>query len=456
MQLYRVGSAMHFSLPALEIGPNEGFEPAKDIFKRKGFGDGLTSLLEASSDPLVIALNGQWGTGKSIFLKMFAGALRQKGYPVIYFDAFAHDYLADAFEALAGEIIDLANQLKKPEASKKVKQAAIEAGKVLFKVGAGIGIRVATAGLLDAAHVSGAIEDAKDAVGGASDKIVERALSSRNDQRNTLAAFRETLSSLPALLSDKEKPLVFIIDELDRCRPSFALEILERMKHFFAVDGLHFVLGVHAAQLECSVRVSYGAEIDASLYLQKFINLTVNLDVPSEHRHDGAAQKYVNYLVQKMEFRPQDADAVRACGQIITAIARHNDIKLRTIERIMSTLAITLAFSPTNSLREPSIISGLCVMKVIAPTLFEKAQAGTLVYQEVSDLFKLKQKDDHTDWPGEYFITWWRYGTDASVGQETIERVRSALFHYNLRDRTRLVPTIANYIVDGFVRPDTI
>jgi hypothetical protein len=60
--------------PAIEIGDLEGFTPEKDIFQRAVFGDGLTSLVSAAEDPLVIMLDSPCGTGKTTFIKMWAGA----------------------------------------------------------------------------------------------------------------------------------------------------------------------------------------------------------------------------------------------------------------------------------------------------------------------------------------------------------------------------------------------
>jgi len=86
--------------PALDIGETEGFVPQKDIFGRVQIGVGLTNLVTSVSESLVIVLDGQWGSGKSTFLKMWAGHLRQHGLPVVYFDAFANDYVEDAFTGL--------------------------------------------------------------------------------------------------------------------------------------------------------------------------------------------------------------------------------------------------------------------------------------------------------------------------------------------------------------------
>jgi predicted KAP-like P-loop ATPase len=257
---------MAFFPHPLEIGDRDGFTK-NDIFGRKAVGDGLTNLLSALSDPVVMAVNGEWGSGKTVFLKMWSGALRNQGYPVVYFDAFAHNYIGDAFAAIAGEIIDLEKQkLGKDD----FKDKALAVGKVLLHAGV---INAVKSGTGIVRSVGDVADGAKDAA----DKLLERVLSSRDEERLIIQAFRDALSALPASFCPPEedeqgnptppRPLIFIIDELDRCRPSFALEVLERIKHFFAVPNVHFVLGVNVEQLENSVRAACGLRSGVKTYL---------------------------------------------------------------------------------------------------------------------------------------------------------------------------------------------
>lgn len=87
------------------------------------------------------------------------------------------------------------------------------------------------------------------------------------------------------------KPLVFIIDELDRCRPTFALELMERVKHLFQVPGITFVFGANKKSLMASVRSGYGDQEDE--YLQKFFDLEFKLPIfPAS----VLAKRYINKL----------------------------------------------------------------------------------------------------------------------------------------------------------------
>ncbi|MCO6450428.1 MAG: hypothetical protein J5I90_06525 [Caldilineales bacterium] len=67
--------------PPLEIGDEEGFTPEKDIFGRKNLGMGLVNLLANLADPIVLALDGQWGAGQPRTLRQISGPSRLLGLP---------------------------------------------------------------------------------------------------------------------------------------------------------------------------------------------------------------------------------------------------------------------------------------------------------------------------------------------------------------------------------------
>jgi energy-coupling factor transporter ATP-binding protein EcfA2 len=304
-------NAMHIFPPQIDIFDDEGFLPEKDIFKRAEFGNDLASLVALADDPMVIALDGQWGSGKTTFVKMWAGLLRQKGHPVIYFDAFASDYIDDAFLAIAGEVVALAQQQKKantPALNNFLNKAA-HAGRAVLRSGIKVGVKAAMLGALDAADfddLKSIADDIADEVSSKSDEYVKALLLRHGEERKNIEGMRAALSELANTLgrkptADKEDdskalPIVFIIDELDRCKPPFALDLLEKIKHVFSVPGVHFVLVTHLTQLEHFVRFSYGDGIDARTYLQKFYNLIVHLPEDSKYDHERISRKYMEYL----------------------------------------------------------------------------------------------------------------------------------------------------------------
>jgi predicted KAP-like P-loop ATPase len=369
----------------LEIDDNEGFTPEKDIFGRARIGAGLTNLISSMSDPTVIAVDGQWGCGKTTFLKMWAGSLRQAGFPVVYFDAFENDYIDDAFLAIASGIIALAEEKKKAatSAGRRLVKNAIGAGKVLLRSSLKLSVKAATFGAVGAADLEDTAKDLAAEASDLVDKHLGELLTKQKQKKDAIQGFRDALAELPSLLSDhpsdgelsRPKPLIFIIDELDRCRPSFALEILERVKHFFSVPNIHFVRGVHLDQLRNSVIVAYGPNIDAQTYLQKFIHLTLHLIDQERYRHERLVTKFVDYLEVSMNVNAEDRNQVRLAAGFVRHVAEQRNMSLRAIERVFGYLSIAFAFTPDNFLRPPPILGGLCVLKVLAP-LFSKKQSG--------------------------------------------------------------------------------
>jgi len=306
---------MRFTPTPIIVEDDDGFEK-NDLFELKEFGERLTSLVSNIEEPLVIALDGPWGCGKSTFAAQWAGDLRKNNIPVIRFDAFESDHQEDAFIALSSEIAALAKQKipGEPEVITSFIDKAKGAGRVLLPFAIKASIRAATLGAvsIDDEALSEGVKAFVNGTGGdfgnLSESLIQERLDKVEADKDALAEFKIVLSELAQSLAspvegeeaDNESedgkaeaedehitpPLVFIIDELDRCRPTFALSILERIKHLFSVDGVCFVLVTHIPQLEAVVNGAYGAKVDAGRYLEKFFQLKVALPEPHEqHRN---------------------------------------------------------------------------------------------------------------------------------------------------------------------------
>lgn len=86
-------------------------------------------------------------------------------------------------------------------------------------------------------------------------------------EKQSLQYFKEALAKITSKL---DKPLVFIVDELDRCKPEFAIRLIERIKHFW-YPKVVFILAINKTQLEESINNFYGFSNTAN-YLEKFID----------------------------------------------------------------------------------------------------------------------------------------------------------------------------------------
>ena len=176
------------------------------------------------------------------------------------------------------------------------------------------------------------------------------------------------------------RPLVFIIDELDRCRPTFAIELLERVKHIFDVPHLVFILGINRDELCNSLQSVYG-EIDANVYLRRFFDMEFSLpDIDSE--------QFCRSIMAKFEleefFRCLDLSAktnkhseeFRNLSEGFPVLCSHFDFSLRDIVYCVSMIALTGRNLTKGQLIYPWLLGLLIPLKLKNPALFRQYILG--------------------------------------------------------------------------------
>ena len=82
-------------------------------------------------------------------------------------------------------------------------------------------------------------------------------------------------------LGKKKLPIYICIDELDRCRPTYAISLLEGVKHLFNAKGVCFVFSTNLAQLSESVKAVYGPGFNGHMYLKRFFDFDYQLPPPA-------------------------------------------------------------------------------------------------------------------------------------------------------------------------------
>lgn len=105
--------------------------------------------------------------------------------------------------------------------------------------------------------------------------------------------------ALTLFIEENQSNLLVFVDELDRCRPDYAISYLETIKHVFDVKGIVFILAVDRAQLECSAKAAFGAELDFPEYFRKFIHREVNFPQPTIDSYKSLSSKYVSYYLER-------------------------------------------------------------------------------------------------------------------------------------------------------------
>ena len=112
--------------------------------------------------------------------------------------------------------------------------------------------------------------------------IFENEVNDYVDRKNSINEFKTSLADF-IVDAYNGKPFIFIIDELDRCRPNYAVSILEQIKHFFSVPNIIFVLSIDKNQLGSAVKGVYGSDsLNSEEYLRKFIDLEYSIPEPNK------------------------------------------------------------------------------------------------------------------------------------------------------------------------------
>ncbi|MHB1185177.1 MAG: KAP family P-loop NTPase fold protein [Desulfobulbia bacterium] len=375
---------MKFVTPSLVVEDLDGFK--NDILQRQSFGEALLNLVMRSNDELVISVDGKWGEGKTTFIKMWQGLLKEKNIPSIYIDAFQNDYVEDAFISIASAITSyIESHVEETEKGSDFKEKAKKVGVQLLSWSAKVGIKAVTLGVVKEADIDALADIKNDVATGASGVIadfIKERLGSHSKDVEIVRSFKDELSLLPSKIKDNESnKLIIIIDELDRCKPSFSVEVLEKIKHLFSVQHVVFVLVMHKEQLEEAIKCVYGIKIDAHTYLQKFINIETSLPKRTNDRYKNDLRIYSERLLVLHEIETWGNN--KFIIDCLDLLAQHFNLSLRQLEKVYTNLAIIYGTSASNELMLVAIITFISVIKIVNPSLFGKILAHQISFSDL-------------------------------------------------------------------------
>lgn len=334
------------------LGDDPGSAFAEDLFERKQIADNLTRLFSQCDDGLVVTIDADWGEGKTSFVRMWEAELKGNDQFVpIYYDAFAHDFSSDAFVSIAAAIYngikgrlgdkdERDNKAQLESLKRSTKNLAIN----LARVATGMGVSTLTGGLVGSKEIEGLAKKTVDeltfgTLEAEADALFEAYLKSDDVVRG----YRESLRSALERARGEENgaKAVIFVDELDRCRPTFAVEVIEKIKHFFNVDGVFFVLAVNSKQLARAVESVYGAACGVgSEYLDKFVHLSVcppRMSNRSGYKGRGFTFSFIDFLCEGIGVNLSKKEKV-----IFSEFTIYFGLGPRQVERTMSLVALVV------------------------------------------------------------------------------------------------------------------
>ncbi len=292
-------------------------------------------LIDTVEGGCSIALNGEWGSGKTMFVKQVklvmdfknphfdrskadglyenSGFLNSiscsESYSTVYYDAWENDSHEDSLLSLI--------------------YATIRSNQHLFDADKRRNLSEILGKLLDVITERNVSDFFNQLKGDTPLEVIEQS-------ENINLLMREFLDSL---IAEKGNRLVIFVDELDRCRPSYAVQLLERIKHFFYDERITFVFSVNFSQLQHTVKSYYGPFFDATRYLDNFFDLRVAMPPVDYNR----------FFDYKFPFVQSRYIYDRVCRQVI----QYFSFSLRETERYLQMMKIA-AYSSTHNTYAPS------------------------------------------------------------------------------------------------------
>ncbi len=242
-----------------------------DYFGRNIYIKNLINYIAVAEEQTTFAISGDWGSGKTVFMHQFMTVLQNQDmmekcglssmtaneYEVFYYNAWENELLQKPSIAILNSLLA---KYYPYDATDKEKLENF-----LTRIG-NIALKLTTAGALG-------LEDFKSSN---SDEI---------DVKKINQTFSDAIDYI--LKRTNRTRVIIIIDELDRCKPTTVIKLLEEVKHFYSHESLCFLFSADLKQLGHTIKKLYGTEFDSDLYMQRFFDAIFTLN-------GNSYEKYVN------------------------------------------------------------------------------------------------------------------------------------------------------------------
>lgn len=288
-------------------------------------------LINSVEGAFSIALNGKWGSGKTFFVKQtkmlfeafnehtqmlnditeddresikdlwnrfisryFRDKFDPQSHVCVYFDAWEHDNDSDPLASIIYTISETATSAYKFDGERKYLDIASN----IVTLASGRDYKP----LLESLKSKGLTDAVK----------------------ANLSIQEEINEYLINLLPEHGERLLVFIDELDRCNPQYAIQLLEKVKHYFSNDQITFVFSVNLEQLQYTIKQYYGNDFDSYRYLDRFFDLTIQIPKLNLNEY----------------YMSSNIDTTHTVYQIGNAVVKHYNLEMREISRYFNTLKI--------------------------------------------------------------------------------------------------------------------
>lgn len=285
----------------------------EDVLDRQNFIQqviDLTKVVSENRKSCCFAIEGEWGSGKSFVLERIQECLEKEKlngrdqFFVAQYDCWKHDYYEEPVVAIISVLWELTDNYVNaiPDI---VKKDFVSAAKNIM------------------AKIFTKMVESKTGVD------IEGCFGTGGDDKeiyDQYFGFDDAIEQVRAALKEiaEDQTVVIIVDELDRCLPSYAIKVLERIHHiFYELENIVVIIAMEKKQIENSLHQIYGAGMDVDQYLKKFISFSIKLD-------NGSARNFITKYADFTDmFDIQQSDEIENFFKNITS-----GMDIRTQEKI--------------------------------------------------------------------------------------------------------------------------
>lgn len=363
----------------------------QDLLDRQRTISKWTEHFIKNGNHLVLAVHAEWGMGKTFFAKKWHEYLKKLNYPVCYIDAFENDFIDDPFKVITFSII---NQLKenkdiKDKLDKEIQDFENEGKNYLWEAAKLTGKHTIQS-LLSLFPLIKADKTADELVKMYKEEVYRDPYAEEDSYKIYVKNFKEKLAKLVY----DNKPLVIMVDELDRCKPSFAIELLEKLKHLYDVDNVIFILFINENELANIVNGYYGLKLNGHEYLRKFIDIRAELPELNQETARKFIMNHSNLLKDNFQYIDTPIDCIE---ELITLF----NFSLRDILQLINlakyynykndaNLFLYIAILKGFQMKDRDIYNKLITMQNVDFSIYDEIVKKDCKNVEYSVLYKFK------------------------------------------------------------------
>lgn len=340
----------------------------EDLFGIKIYQDALIEYIKWTETPITIALQGEWGSGKTSLMNLLRWNLcdcDQAQFFPIWINTWQYSLMKTSSQAIIGILEGIINQIGALNPSEgKWNESKKKIGGI-FKKMASVGTKIV-------ANQVGIDGDAVDELFGEDGGSAHSDVMRLKEEINGLV--QEALAHRP-----DRKGFIFYIDDLDRIAPPVAVEILELLKNIFDLENCIFVLAIDYDVVIKGLKPKFGELTDKNerefrSFFDKIIQLPFSMPVANYNVDVFLvnALKAINFFTEK---ELDDTALAENLSEIARLSVGSNPRSLKRLTNTLSLISIINQKMGANCQNDNKLLNfALVCMQIAYPYIYNQLQ----------------------------------------------------------------------------------